>query len=1023
MSISLKVLREQTQRPRFERQRVDDSRTAIPADALKALEAELRATTNAEVRFDDGTRALYATDGSNYRQAPIGVVIPRSIDDVVATVAAARKYDAPILSRGGGTSLAGQCCNVAVVMDFSKYLHGLVRIDAERKLGVVQPGCVLDALRDGAIEACGLTFAPDPSTHNHCTMGGVLGNDSCGAHSLLGAKYGRGLRVADNTHSLEILTYDGERMRVGETPPEELEAIIAGGGRRGEIYSQLKALRDEYEADIREGFPKLGRRVSGYNLDSLLPENNFNVAQALVGGEGTLVTILEAAMNLVPNPKARSLLVVGYPDVFAACEHLLEILKFGPTALEGFDHLLFEYVQKKGDKTADLKLLPKGKGFLMVEFGGESKADSDRQANACMEMLLGQPNAPEAFVYDDPEKEEMLWKVREGGLGSTAWVPGHADTWPGWEDSAVPVEKVDPYLRDLKTLFQKYGYNPSLYGHFGQGCIHCRAGFDLYTAGGIETFKKFMDEASTLVVSYGGALSGEHGDGQARGQYLPKMFGERLYQAFREFKAIWDPRNKMNPGKKIDAYPVDVNLRVGPDYSPPQPHTHFAFSSDKNSFARAALRCVGIGNCRQEGGQTMCPSYMVTREEKDSTRGRARLLFEMMNGEILTDGWRSEAVKDSLDLCLACKGCKHDCPVNVDMATYKAEFYSHYYERRLRPRHAYAMGLINFWARLASVAPGVANFFSQTPGISALAKFAGGLTRHRDMPPFARETFRAWFARREGGRAGGRPVILWPDTFTNYFKPDHGKAAVAVLEDAGCRVELPAGRLCCGRPLYDFGMLDTAKSYLRDVLRKMKPAIDAGTPVIGLEPSCTAVFRDELVGLFPDDADAKRLQNQTFYLSEFLNKHAGGWTPPKVGGKALVHLHCHHKSLIGKDDEQELFKKMGVEAEEPEKGCCGLAGSFGFEAGHYDVSMKVGEQRLLPAVRRMDGTTALVANGFSCQTQIEQGAGRMPKHLAQFIADALPNRPKESPRPRPIALVLALTFAAFVLVLWSLLPR
>ncbi|HXD85619.1 MAG TPA: FAD-linked oxidase C-terminal domain-containing protein, partial [Urbifossiella sp.] len=886
--------------------------------------------------------------------------------------------------------LAGQCCNVAVVMDFSKYLHRILHIDAATQRATVLPGCVLDTLRHTATREYGLTFAPDPSTHNHCTLGGMLGNDSCGAHSLIGAKYGRGMRIADNTHELEILTYDGVRMRVGETAPEQLEAIVRAGGRKGEIYAKLKGLVDRYADEIRTRFPNLMRRVSGYNLDALLPENGFHVARSLVGTESTCVTFLEATLNLVPAPKARTLLTLGYPDIYTACEHLTEILPLKPTALEGLDHLLIEYVQKKGDETANLKLLPDGKGFLMVEFGGEDKNDSDEQARRCMAMLSRSKNAPSMKLYDDPHEEEMLWKVREGGLGSTAWVPGLPDAWEGWEDSAVPVENVANYLRDLRKLFDKYGYKPTLYGHFGQGCVHTRVQFDLYTADGIKAYRSFIEEASDLVIRMGGSLSGEHGDGQSRGELLPKMFGDKLYQAFREFKAIWDPLGRMNPGKKIDAYPLDSNLRVGADYNPPQPATHFAYVDDRHSFARAALRCVGVGECRREGGQTMCPSYMVTREEKDCTRGRAHLLFEMMNGEVLTGGWREEAVKDSLDLCLSCKGCKHDCPVNVDMATYKAEFLSHYYEGRVRPRHAYAMGLIDVWARLASQAPALVNALGQSPLFGPIVKKLGGIAQERAMPKFASETFKSWFFRRRPRNRNGNPVVLWADTFTNHFKPEHGQAAVRVLEDAGFRVYVPRAPLCCGRPLYDYGMLDTAQRYLKNILHNMQPVIEAGVPVVGLEPSCVAVFRDEMLGLFPENQDAIRLQGKTFLLSEFLMKHADGWSPPHVGGKALVHIHCHHKSVLGKEAELELLEKMGIAAEQPEPGCCGLAGSFGFEAGKYDVSQAIGEQRLLPAVRKADDKL-LIADGFSCETQIEQGSGRKPLHIAEVIAAALPN--------------------------------
>jgi FAD/FMN-containing dehydrogenase/Fe-S oxidoreductase len=997
--MSLTVLRQQNEERRLRRLHEDDTRTTIPREAAEDLAAELRKSVRGEVRFDAGSRALYATDASNYRQVPIGVVIPRDADDVEATVAACRRHGAPVLSRGGGTSLAGQCCNVAVVMDFTKYMHHVLDIDAGNRLGTVQPGCVLDDLR-AAANKHGLTFGPDPATHTHCTLGGMLGNDSCGSHSLLCAKHGRGLRTADNTHELEVLTYDGLRLRVGGTPPDELGRIIRAGGRRGEIYGKLQAFVDKYGDEIRKRFPNIPRRVSGYNLPELLPENGFHVARALVGSESTLVTILEAKLHLVPNPAARSLLILGYPDIYTACDHLTEILAFQPTALEGIDHLLFEWVKARGDKAADIALMPPGTGFLLVEFGGDGKEDSDAQARRCMDRLKKGKDPPQMRLLDDPVQEEMIWKVREGGLGSTAWVPGHPDTWPGWEDSAVAPEKVGPYLRDLRNLFSKYGYHPSLYGHFGQGCVHCRVGFDLYTAEGIRHFESFMEEATDLVVRYGGSLSGEHGDGQARGQFLPKMFGERLYEAFREFKRIWDPDWKMNPGKVVDAYGITENLRLGPDYDPPQPATHFHYPGDRGSFARAALRCVGVGECRREGGQVMCPSYQATREEMHSTRGRARLLWEMLNGEVLGDGWKSEPVREALDLCLACKGCKHDCPVNVDMATYKAEFLSHYYEGRLRPRHAYSMGWIYWWARLAALAPGLGNLVSQTPGLRTVAKFLGGIAQQRRMPAFARQTFKEWFRRRPARNVGRHPVILWPDTFNNFFHPEVARAAVEVLEDAGHEVLIPRASLCCGRPLYDFGMLDTAKSLLRQALHALRPAIQAGIPVVGLEPSCLAVFRDELGNLFPDDEDARRLAGQSFLLGEFLNRKGEGYAPPRLGRRALVHGHCHHKSIFGMDDENAILGKLGLECESPEPGCCGMAGSFGFERGaHYDVSMKIGERALLPAVRAADPDTLVIADGFSCREQIEQGTGRRPLHLAQVLQMAL--RQSQGALPEP----------------------
>ena len=1001
--VNLKVLRRETQETpsnghpggmgRFDRQRENDSTEASRRLDLEGLEAELRRTVDGEVRFDDGARALYATDGSNYRQVPICVVLPRTVEALVAAVAAAKKFGAPVLNRGGGTSLAGQCCNVAVLIDGSKYLRGVIDIDPKRQLATVQPGCVLDDMRNEA-KTHGLNFAPDPATHSHCVLGGMLGNNSCGIHSLMATKHGRGMRTSDNTESLEILTYDGARMTVGPTSDEEHERILKAGGRRAEIYRALKKLATENADLIREKTPNLPRRVSGYNLLELLPENGFNVARALVGTEGTCVTILKATLNLVPDPEARSLLVLGYPSIFEAGDHVMEIRKFMPTGLEGMDHLLFDYEKKKGTYDRDLELMPDGEGFVMVEFGGDSKEDADHQARACMEMLKGQDNPPSMKLFDKAEEEERVWQVREAGLGSTAFVPGLPDMWPGWEDSAVPVEKVGPYLRDLKKLFKKFGYNPSLYGHLGQGCIHCRVGFDLYTAEGIKTYRAFMDEAVTLVVSYGGSLSGEHGDGQARGEYLPRMYGDEMIALMRQFKLIFDPHWKMNPGKVIDPYSSTTNLRLGKDYNPPQPDTYFKYPDDKNSFSRAVLRCVGVGNCRREGGGTMCPSFMVTHEEKDSTRGRARLMFEMMNGEVLEDGWRSEPVRDALDLCLACKGCKGDCPVNVDMATYKAEFLSHYYEGRIRPRHMFAFGFIGLWSQLAGHAPTLMNLVTQTPGFSRVAKWMANIAPKREIPPFAPQSFKSWFKRHEPKNPRGRRVVLFADTFNNYYNPDTAIAAVEVLEDAGCRVIVPPENLCCGRPLYDYGFLPTAIKWMKQNLEALRPYLRDGVPMVVLEPSCCATFRDELGMLFPTDHDAQRLHDMTFTLAEYLDAHADGYDIPKMDGHALVHGHCHQKAIMGLEADKHIYDKMGLQITIPDSGCCGMAGAFGYEnsGGHYETSLAVGERVLLPDVRKQADSTLIVTDGFSCREQILQDTDRIALHTAQVLQMAIRHR-------------------------------
>ncbi len=944
-----------------------------------ALAEELRRRVRGEVRFDAGSRSLYATDASNYRQVPIGVVLPLDTDDVIRTVEVARQFGAPLLSRGGGTSLVGQCCNVAVIMDMSKYMNHVLSIDAEKKVGRVQPGCILDDLRNAANQF-GLTFGPDPATHNHCTLGGMCGNNSCGMHAQMAG------RTSDNVHELDILTYDGLRMRVSKTSDEELNQIIAGGGRRGEIYRRLRDLRDRYANLIRERYPKIPRRISGYNLDDLLPENGFHVARALVGSEGTCVTILEVAGRLVWNPPARALLVLGYPDVFASGDDIPRVIAHKPIGCEGIDDRLIGYMHKKGVHVKDIALLPEGKGWLMVEFGAETRQQAEEQAYGLMNELKKGDHPPSMKLYDDPAKEKMLWEVRESGLGATAFVPGEHDTWPGWEDSAVPPDQVGPYLRKLKELLRKHGYdNPSLYGHFGQGCIHCRLPFDLRSPEGIRNYRSFMDDATTLVLSFGGSLSGEHGDGQGRAEYLPKMFGEELVGAFREFKSIWDPDWKMNPGKVVAPYRIDENLRLGTGYAPPQPATHFHFKEDQYSFSRATLRCVGVGECRREQGGTMCPSFMATREEMHSPRGRTHLLFEMLQGNPLDGGWKSEHVKEALDLCLSCKGCKGDCPVNVDVATYKAEFLSHYYEGRLQPRHAYASGLIHWWARIASMMPATVNFFTQTPGLSAIAKLAAGYSQKRRIPPFAPRTFKQWFRERPSRNPQGRKVILWADTFNNHFTPKVAQAAVDVLENAGFRVVVPEQHLCCGRPLYDYGMLPLAKKWLENIIGTLRGEIEAGTPIVGLEPSCISVFRDEMTDLLHGNEDAYRLKEQCFMLGEFLEQKVDGYQPPKLQRKAVVHGHCHHKTVLDFNSDANLLKKAGLEIDVLNSGCCGMAGAFGYEADHYDVSIKCGERVLLPAVRQAPKETFIIADGFSCREQIEQDTDRRALHLAQVL--------------------------------------
>jgi FAD/FMN-containing dehydrogenase/Fe-S oxidoreductase len=960
------------------------------------LEQQLRAQIRGEVRFDASSKALYATDGSNYRHIPIGVVIPLDEADVIATVTICRNLNAPILSRGAGTSLAGQGCNTAVILDFSKYMNGMGAIDPLTRTVHVQPGIVLDRVRDAA-EKFNLTFAPDPATHSRCTIGGMIGNNSCGVHALMGGK------TVDNIRSLDLLLYDGTRLTVGPTTDAELDAHIQSGGRIGEIYAALKQIRETYANQVRAKFPRIPRRVSGFNLDELLPENNFNLARALVGSEGTCAIILGATLQLVESPPCRTLVGVGFPDIFLAADHVPQLLAHKPIGLEGVDGYLLDALRRKQKSVEDLKLLPPGDGFLIVEFGASTQPEANAKARAFVASLTSIAAQPTARIYTSDEAKR-IWHIRESGLGATAFIPGVGTGWEGWEDAAVDPAQLGSYLRAICTLMDEYNYSSAMYGHFGQGCVHMRLNFDLETADGILKFREFMDRAADIALAHGGSLSGEHGDGQARGALLPKMFGEELMEAFRTFKRIFDPTNRMNPGKLIDAHQPHEDLRLGADYQPWQPQTHFAYAEDNGSFASANLRCVGVGACRKTDAGTMCPSFMATGEELHSTRGRAHMLWELMQGEVLPHQWKNKQVKESLDLCLSCKACKSECPVSVDMATYKAEFLAHHYEGEPRPLSHYAFGRIDVFAHLASFAPHLVNAINNAPVVGTLIKKALHIHPQRTFPRFAKPfTPDRRLAQNPQRRKNRRtnpaaaqspllstpyslpPVFLWSDTFNNYFHPATMRAAHQVLTTAGFRVTLPTQHLCCGRPLYDFGMLDTAKKYLLKTLDALTPQLAAGTPIVVLEPSCASVFRDELTNLLPNDPRAQKLRDQTFLLSEFLIKHAPNYRPPQIDEKIIVHGHCHHRATMGMHDEIALLRLTGAQVELLDSGCCGMAGPFGFEKDKFDLSQKLGERVLLPAIRN-NPKSIIVTDGFSCSEQITQNTTARPMHLAEVLA-------------------------------------
>ncbi|MEU7238732.1 FAD-binding and (Fe-S)-binding domain-containing protein [Streptomyces sparsogenes] len=938
------------------------------------LERALRRAVRGEVSFDTTSRALMTMDASNYRRVPAGVVAPYDADDVAAALAVCRERAVPVVARGAGTSIAGQATGLGVVLDFTRHMRSIVSLDPDARTAVVQPGVILDELRTAA-GAHGLTFGPDPSTHSRCTLGGMIGNNSCGSHSVAWGT------TADNVRELDVVTYGGERLRAGRgldgLPPR--------------LRDGLRALVDGDLALLRTGFPELPRRISGYALDALLPEKGAVVARALTGSEGTLGVLTEATVRLVDAPAARALAVLGYPDESAAAEAAHTLLPHGPLTVEGM----------AADLVAGAEGLPKGGAWLFAEVGGATREEALARARALARAAADATT--DHTVVADPAGQRALWRIREDASGTATRMPDGSEAWPGWEDCAVPPARLGAYLRDFRALMAQHGLRGTPYGHFGDGCIHVRIDFDLLSEAGIRVFRDFSTDLADLVVAHGGSLSGEHGDGLARAELLPRMYGDEMVRLFSRFKDLWDPAGGLNPGALARPQRMEENLRFAP--LPRRPvDVEFGYPHDNGDFSAAVRRCVGVAKCRDEsvsGAAVMCPSYRATGDEQHSTRGRARLLHEMLAGEVVRDGWRSEEVRGALDLCLSCKGCRSDCPVGVDMATYKAEFLHHHYEGRLRPAAHYSMGRLPVWLRAAAAlrAAPVANAAAGVAPLAALAKRAGGIAPERDIPELAREPFTRWWrkrargaaraAARGGEHAHGRTVVLWPDTFTNYLSPSVGQAAVRVLEDAGLRVVVPPEPVCCGLTWVSTGQLDRARAVMRRTLDVMAPALDAGLPVVGLEPSCTAALRTDLPELLgPADPRAARLADAVTTFAGALEDLAPDWQPPTVDRPVVGQTHCHQHAVLGDAAERRLRARAGLTGE-LSGGCCGLAGNFGFERGHYDVSVACAEEQLLPSVRGADPAAEVLADGFSCRTQLDQLAGRRARHLAEVLAERL----------------------------------
>lgn len=973
-----------------------------PEQAQQALAFALRRALDGEVRFDPGSRHLYATDASNYRHVPVGVVVPRHVDDVVETLRLCREHGVPVTTRGAGTSLAGQATNTGVLVDVSRHLTRIQAIGPEARTATVEPGVVLDSLQ-AAAKPHGLRFGPDPSTHDRCTIGGMIGNDACGVHSLAHG------RTVHNVHDLDVLLADGTRLTVGRHRLDEMERRAAEGGRVGELFAGLLQLRQDAGDAVRARFPQIPRRVSGYHLDQLLHDTHLDVAKALVGTEGTCVTVLAATVALVDVPATQVQVVLGYRDIAEAARTVPALLAHRPEGLEGIDDVLVAGAARPGrPRPRGLDLLPPGGGWLVVELAGASRDEALARAEAVLADVAGD-GGPSHRVVEDPADQREVWRVRADGLGSVTVAPGRPPMLSGWEDAGVPPDRLADYLEEQRRLLDRHGLDAAVYGHFGDGCVHTKVSFDHTTRDGRAVFRRFVEDACEAVVAFGGSPSGEHGDGQARAELYDRVFGPELVAAFRRFKRLWDPDGLLNPGRLVDPLPLDASLRLAARPAMATPPRWFALADDGGDLAAAVSRCVGIGACRRDqGAGTMCPSWMVTHAEEHSTRGRAHLLFEMLRPDADLDGFGDEAVADALNLCLACKACKAECPTGVDLATYKAEVLARRYQGRRRPLEHHALGRARWWLRLGSQLPGIANALLSSR-VGDEARRLAGVTTLRPAPQLAVEPFSVWWRRRGGSPLAGDPVVLFVDTFTETLEPAIGRAAVEVLEAAGHRVVVPDAPVCCGRPLYDHGLLDDAVRQLRRLVRVLAPAAHAGVPIVGLEPSCVAALRDELPGLLPDDAGAGAVTAASRSLAEHLV--ARGWEPPSGlrGRRALVHGHCHAKAVGGLGADGAVLDALGLDWEELDAGCCGLAGSFGFRAGEpYEVSVAAGERKLLPAVRAAANDTILLADGFSCRTQVRDlqdgpEAARRPLHVAELLAEALQGRSRSDAPRREVA--------------------
>ena len=954
-----------------------------------------RALREGGIEVDTAPRRLteYSYDASNYRVAPVAVVFPRSVDDVVAVAQFASEQGIPLVSRGGGTSMAGNAIGAGIVLDFSRHLQTIRSIDATAQTAVVEAGVILSTLqREVAAASTGtLTFAPDPSSRTRATIGGAIGNDACGNHSV---RHGR---TSDHVLALDLVTAAGIRLtatRTGLTATDQADA--AAVALADTLTAGLRQLAANHLKEFRLELGQIARQVSGYHLSHLLPEHGFDVARALVGSEGTCAIVVAATVQLVPQPRAALLLSLGYDDVVDAARDVPTILEFSPAAIEGIDEAIVQTMQARRGPDS-VQGLPEGKAWLYVDLDGDDPTAVAAEGEKLLDRLRGNGRMLAGRAVPDLAERASLWRVREDGAGLSARLASGGESWPGWEDSAVAPENLADYLEDFRNLMVQFDLTGVIYGHFGAGCMHVRLTFDLRSPEGRKVMDDFTRAAAELVVRHHGSISGEHGDGRSRSALLPVMYSATMMGAFARFKTLWDPQHLLNPGSIVDPEPTTEYLALA-DVPPRAWRTSFDLTpvgaghdsaSELDAFSHAVQGCVGIGRCRSDAGGVMCPSYRATGDEKDSTRGRARVLQDMIRGaRTVAEGWRSEEVREALDLCLSCKACSSDCPAGVDMATYKSEFFDHYYAGRLRPISHYSLGWLPRWLKLTGLMAPVVNLVLSSPLGTLIARL-GGVTTKRSLPRF--HSASAW-------RKTLTPtislipadVVLFVDTFTRGFRPDVAGSAQRVLQSAGKTVECSA-EACCGLTWISTGQLSTARRLLTKAARLLDDSSDR--PIVVLEPSCAAALRKDLPELVPTDAARRVSKRIRSFAGAVTDLAAEGWRPEWADGEApasvTVQAHCHEYSVFGANAQKAALKAVGVRDVREATGCCGVAGNFGFEKDHFDLSMAVAEQALVPALRALPPQQAVLTDGFSCHMQVQQlDPTRHTHHLAQLLDPA-----------------------------------